>query len=84
LLCPKFNSDNSSYYIGDFFAFIIIIRGAIFGVVSRRSHVIIAGASILRVYMPVSTYLETLISLPLIYILDANVAWGHPSNPARI
>ena len=44
LLSPMFREFISTYSIGAFFAFIIIAKGAIFGVFNLKSHVIIPGA----------------------------------------
>lgn len=69
--------------MGAFLAFIIIAKGAILGTFNLKSQVITAGPVILIVSMPVSTSLVTLISLPFIYTLEANVACGHPRIPAK-
>ena len=84
LLCPRFNEFMSTSSIGAFFAFIIIAKGAIFGVLSLKSQVIIAGLFIERVYNPVSTYLVTSTSSFFISTFEANVACGQPSIPASI
>jgi hypothetical protein len=57
--------------------------GAILGTFNLKSQVITAGPVIFNVSSPVSTSRVTFIYFPLISTLEANVACGHPSNPAR-
>ncbi len=84
LLVPRLKDARSTYSMGAFLAFIIMARGAILGTFNLKSQVMTAGPVIFSVSSPVSTSLVTFIYLPLISTLDANVACGHPSKPAKI
>lgn len=78
------NELNSTSSMFAFLAFIIWGNDAIFGVLSLRSHVMTAGDLNFIVSRPVSTYLVTSTSLPLISTFEAKVAWGQFNNPAKI
>lgn len=67
-----------------FLAFIMLGIDAILGVFSRRSQVIMPGGLNFMVWRPVSTSLVTFTSPFTISILEAKVAWGQSSSPARI